>query len=246
MTEDVAGDEVSGDLTDLQRALLGSQSIEQFLQELALLSARLVTDGGSCGMTLRPNGRPVTVACSDELAAQVDEVQYQLDEGPCLHAMRQGVLVRIDDTAGGAAWPRFESRAASCGIGSCLALPLIADGKPVGALNLYARSAGAFGADQTRRAEGFAENASGALALALRLSSYAALTDQLRSSLASRTVIDQALGVIMAQERCTHSRAFAILRAASQNRNVKLRDIAAAVVMGVSGEPPQPPEFEDG
>ncbi len=246
MTEDVAADDVSGDFTDLQRALLGSQSIEQFLQELALLSARLVTDGLSCGMTLRPNGRPVTVACSDELAAQVDEVQYQLDEGPCLHAMRQGVLVRIDDTAGGAAWPRFESKAASCGIGSCLALPLIADGKPVGALNLYARSAGAFGADQTRRAEGFAENASGALALALRLASYAALNDQLRSSLASRTVIDQALGVIMAQERCTHSRAFAILRAASQNRNVKLRDIAAAIVTTVSGEPPQPPEFEDG
>jgi tryptophan 2,3-dioxygenase len=105
-------------------------------------------------------------------------------------------------------------------------------------------SSSSFRAHQTRRAEGFAGNASGALAL--RLASYAALTDQLRSSLASRTVIDQALGVIMAQERCTHSRAFAILRAASQNRNVKLRHIAAAVVMGVSGEPPQPPQFEGG
>jgi len=83
--------------------------------------------------------------------------------------------------------------------------------------------------------------------IALRMASYAALTDQLRSSLASRTVIDQALGVIMAQQRCTQAQAFAILRAASQNTNVKLRDIAGAIVTGVSGERPQPPPpFEDG
>lgn len=85
------------------------------------------------------------------------------------------------------------------------------------------------------------------MTIALRMASYAALTDQLRSSLASRTVIDQALGVIMAQQRCTQAQAFAILRAASQNTNVKLRDIAGAIVTGVSGERPQPPPpFEDG
>jgi ANTAR domain len=118
--------------------------------------------------------------------------------------------------------------------------------EPAGALNLYGRAAGAFGARETRRAERFAQNAAGALALALRLSSYAALTDQLRASLASRTVIDQAIGVIMAQERCGQARAFSLLRAASQNRNVKLSEIAAAIVTSVSGEPPQPPAFEVG
>ena len=51
----------------------------------------------------------------------------------------------------------------------------------------------------------------------------------------------------MAQERCSQARAFATLRAASQNGNVKLRDIASAIVTSVSGEPPRPPApFEDG
>jgi AmiR/NasT family two-component response regulator len=58
-------------------------------------------------------------------------------------------------------------------------------------------------------------------------------------------VIYQALGVIMAQERCTQARAFEILRAASQNSNVKLRDIASAIVTRVSGEPPEPHPFEE-
>ncbi len=76
--------------------------------------------------------------------------------------------------------------------------------------------------------------------LAKRLASHEALIQQLRSSLTSRTIIDQALGIIMAREHCTQSRAFAILRAASQNSNVKLRDIASAIVTSVTGEPPQP------
>jgi GAF domain-containing protein len=234
-------------LKGLQDALLSTQSVEQFLHELADLAARLADGGLSCGRTMQPSGRPVTVACSDPLAARVDEVQYRLDDGPCLQAMRENHLVRIEDTAEKAYWPEFEAEAASNGVRSCLALPLIVDGKPVGALNLYARSASAFGAAEARAAESFAENASGALALAMRLASHTALIEQLRSSLSSRTVIDQALGIIMAREACTQARAFAILRSASQNSNVKLRDIACTVVTSVTGEPPQPPPpFESG
>jgi len=152
----------------------------------------------------------------------------------------------IGDTAGRAYWPRFEAAAQARGIRSCLGLPLVADGKPVGVLNLYGRGVAAFGPDQVHRAEKLAENASGALSLMLRLASYSELTDQLRSSLTSRAVIYQALGVIMAQERCTQAKAFEMLRGASQNSNVKLRDIASAIVTSVSGEPPQPHAFEEG
>jgi GAF domain-containing protein len=252
MTRELAAEDTTEfaeatDLKELHGALLSTQSVEQFLHEMAVLAARLVNGELSCGMTMEPDGRPVTVACSDKLAARVDEVQYELDDGPCLHAMRDGHMVRIEDTAEKARWPDFEAKAASHGIRSCLALPLTADGKPVGAINLYAREASAFGAAEARRAENFAENASGALTLAIRLASDASLIEQLRSSLSSRTVIDQALGIIMARERCTQARAFAILRSASQNSNVKLRDIASAVVTSVTGEPPQPaPPFEEG
>jgi GAF domain-containing protein len=252
MTEEYAVDAIrefenEGNIRELHRALLSTQGVEEFLHELAVLAARLVGGGLSCGMTMQPDGKPATVACSDPLAARVDEVQYQLDDGPCLHALRNGCVVRIEDTAEKARWPEFEAQAAAYGIRSCLALPLNADGKPVGALNLYAREASAFGPAEARRAENFAENASGALSLAIKLASHAALIEQLRSSLASRGVIDQALGIIMAREQCTQDRAFAIMRAASQNTNVKLRDIASAVVTSITGEPPRSaPPFEDG
>jgi GAF domain-containing protein len=250
MTNEIE-DDAAADFKELQTALLSTENVEQFLHEISMLAAGLVSGELSCGMTIQPNGRPMTVACSDPVAARVDEVQYKLDDGPCLHAMRDGHTVRIEDTVhinGGreARWPEFEAQAAAQGIRSCLALPLNADGRPIGAINLYARTASAFGTAEAKRAENFAEKASGALALAMRLESHALLIEQLRSSLNSRTVIDQALGIIMAREHCTQDHAFAILRSASQNSNVKLRDIASTVVTSVTGEPPQaPPPFGD-
>jgi GAF domain-containing protein len=232
--------EVQEDLLGLQNALLKTDSVEQFLHELALLSAQTVDGAMSCGMSLRRRGRPLSAAaCSDPLASAADEAQYQAGDGPCLHAVRRARPVRIDDTAVGDRWPRFCRQAAQLGVRSCYALPLIVDGEPVGALILYARRPAAFGPGETNRADRFAKDASGALTLALRMASCADLNDQLRSSIGSRAVIDQALGVIMATEHCPHDRALALLRSVSQNNNVRLRDLAASIVTSVSGEPPQ-------
>ena len=57
----------------------------------------------------------------------------------------------------------------------------------------------------------------------------------------SRRTIDQAIGVVMGQNRCDAETAFTTLRSASQNRNVKLRDVAAGVLLSVSSAPPAPP-----
>ena len=238
------------DLAGLQNALLETDSVEQFLHELAVLAARTVGAGEalSCGMALRRPGRPVSAAaCSDPLASEADRAQHQSGDGPALDVLRHGRSVIVPDTATAAKWPRFCRQAALPGIRSCYSVPLVQDREPVGALVLYARRPGAFGADETRRAEKFAAHASGALALSLRMASCADENDQLRSSIVSRAVIDQALGVIMATERCPQDKAFAMLRSVSQNTNVKIRDLAATIVTRVSGEPPRPTvPFEDG
>jgi AmiR/NasT family two-component response regulator len=59
----------------------------------------------------------------------------------------------------------------------------------------------------------------------------------MRKAMDSRSIIDQAMGVIMAQNRCDADAAFAILTRASQNRNIKLREIARGTVMSVSRPP---------
>jgi AmiR/NasT family two-component response regulator len=89
----------------------------------------------------------------------------------------------------------------------------------------------------------FASQASVAVGIAARLAAQSALNAQLRAALASRSVIDQAIGIIMAEQRCTADDAFAILRTASQHRNIKLRQVARQIVTGITGDPPQEPPF---
>jgi GAF domain-containing protein len=236
--------DIAASITELQALLLGTESIDTFLAELAILAARTLGEGVSCGITLQPNGRPLTVASSDAVAAQVDELQYGIDQGPCLSALRTGRQVRIDDVASDKRWSGYAIQALAHGVRSSLSLPITAQQKPVGALNLYAPAPGFFAATQIQHAQRFADNASVAMGLAARLAAQVVLTDQLRASLASRSIIDQALGVIMAEQRCTTREAFAILRAASHNRNIKLRQVAEQIVTGITGTPPQPPPFE--
>jgi hypothetical protein len=130
----------------------------------------------------------------------------------------------------------FGRRAASHGIRSALSVPLKADGT-AGALNLYAAVPAAFGATEVHTAEIFARHAAGALTVAHQ----ANLVGHMHAALTSRAIIDQAIGVIMAQNRCTPDVASTMLRTASQNRNVKMRQLAAEIIAGVSRKPPEPP-----
>ena len=80
--------------------------------------------------------------------------------------------------------------------------------------------------------------ASAAIITADRYSRARELATQLGQALLSRAVIDQAIGIIMAESHCPADQAFAILRRASNNRRTKLRDLAGEIVARVSGRAP--------
>lgn len=57
----------------------------------------------------------------------------------------------------------------------------------------------------------------------------------LREAMASRAIIEQAKGIVMASARCDADHAFELLVQQSQHENRKLRDVAAEVVAHASG-----------
>src|SRR2546421_9667041 len=87
-----------------------------------------------------------------------------------------------------------------------------------------------FSAVDSQLARLLAGQAAIAVTAALRHYDEVTLSDHLRIALSSRSVIDQAIGIVMAQRRCSPEEAFATLRTISQRRNIKLRDIAAELV----------------
>jgi GAF domain-containing protein len=226
----------------VQNLLLNAPRVEEFLTDLAKLAADLVEPPASCGVTTSYDGQPRTVVSSDPRAAQVDEGQYAGGWGPCVHALATGEVVEIADQESDPRWPEYRVHAVALGVRSSLSLPLVVNAQVIGAMNLYDfDEPEAFDIQNRRRAETFAAQASTALALALRQVQDAELTEQLEQALATRSVIDQAVGILMAQQRCTADQAFALLRKHSQNNNLKLRTVAERMVAKVSGRPVPPP-----
>ena len=215
--------------------------LDEFLDRVVHLATQLIAPPAACGLTMCRDGRLFTRVATGDVAARVDEIQYVRNCGPCVDTLRTGVVVQVDDYTGDDRWDGHGAHALADGVVSSLSLPLVVGGRTVAALNLYADRPGAFAGAPRRQAEAFAGQCAAALTLALRQSGQAEVRHQLLEAMASRSVIDQAIGILMGQQRCTATTAFGLLRRASQARNRKLHDVAADVITSTTGEPPQPP-----
>jgi GAF domain-containing protein len=223
-------DEVAMAMHELSHLLVSEEDVASTLQRISDLAARVIDDCDAAGVTLHVDGKYVTAAYTDGRTLAVDQGQYDRDEGPCLQAMVDRAVVRFDVEEAGDRWPGFVDDARSNGIRSFLAAPLMLKGESIGALNLYSSKASGFNALDDVLIAMFTGQAAIAVANAKTYADAITLTEQLKEAIASRAVIEQAKGVLMAREGLDDDGAFQRLRSWSQSRNVKLRDIAREIV----------------
>lgn len=170
------------------------------------------------------DGRIHTVAPTDELAQQADNLQYELDEGPCLDAVLDSAVVEVDDIATDLRWPSYGPRAAKeFGIGSQLGFQFHAEPHARGGVNLYSTRPHALTSESRQLGAMFANLAAAALG-------WSHAHKNLNDALMTRTEIGQAIGIIMERYRLDPDRAFGFLVRTSQTSNVKLREVAAGIV----------------
>ncbi|MFD1212105.1 GAF and ANTAR domain-containing protein [Arthrobacter sp. GCM10027362] len=219
---------------------MNSQDITEFLDEFArTLAGYLSQDGNDvwCAVTLLRDRKAGTVASSSEHAEALDEIQYQFGDGPCLTAAREHTLVYIPDIRANGQWPEYNEAADRSGIRSVLAVPLELQGEARAGLNIYSDQPNKYDDADIERIQREVLIASKALQLAVRLARHRDTEADLEAAMRSRTIIDLAVGIIMDQNRCSQEEAFNILTAASNHRNIKLRDLAAELVASVGQAP---------
>jgi GAF domain-containing protein len=226
-------------LTELAGLLIATSSFEDLMQAVADLAGRAVPAAATCGITMSQDGHVITVASADPLARLLDEQQYEVQDGPCLEAIRTARVVLADDLSAETRWDGYPAMAVAHGVRSVLSSPLLVNTTPIGALNLYASTEHAFDADSRAAAAQLTGLAAATLTAAMRHYNEVTLTDHLRTALSSRSVIDQAIGIIIGMQRCPPDTAFDILRTVSQNRNIPLRDVAADLVAKTINPPPE-------
>lgn len=218
----------------LEHALARTQGLDTLLRDLTDRAVRQVPGTDACSVTVRRADRLMTLAGSTGLPSGLDLRQYENGSGPCVDAAESGEAQYSPDLAAETRWPPYTEYALATGVRCVLALPLAVEGETGAALNLYGVEPDslALGLDAARA---FAERAADAVNEALRIERERASAPDVRTALLSRSVIDQAVGMLMARERIDAARAMERLRRVSQDRNVKLRDLCAQVVARASG-----------
>jgi GAF domain-containing protein len=226
--------DAQGAFAELGRIRLGEVSLDDVLARVAFLARDTVGDADEASVTLVGPRRAGTAAHTGELARTLDEWQYANQGGPCLEAAASTATVAVSDAADDQRWPEFITRVNAAGVRSLLSVGLPVQEAVTGALNLYARRAGAFDDHAVTVAQSFAGYAAVALANASAYDETATLARQMREAMEHRATIEQAKGIIMAQQHCSPDEAFARLSKLSQKANRKLRDVAATLVTEVS------------
>jgi GAF domain-containing protein len=207
------------------RTLNRAQDLDETLQAIVEVARDSVPGFDEVGIwTLTKNGDVQTRAATGDLVYRLDDVQYDLDEGPCMEALRGATLVIAPRIRHDQRWPRFVPQAVAHGLRSQLAVRLFLDDEgTMGGLNFYSTTSDEVHPEAEELADLFAAHAAIALGRARE-------RETLNEALQSRKVIGQALGILMERYQMNEDRAFAFLVRASSHSNIKLRLVAQELV----------------
>lgn len=223
-------DDIRSAMAELAANFAGHTDLVPILEAVTTQAVRLIGEVDFADILLIEGSRHRSLAATAPIAEQLDTVQVELNEGPCLEAITDEPVVHSADFAGEQRWPHFAAAAMELGIQSMMSFHLYTypDRTPGaitgrGALNLFSRNVGAFTV---------ADQAVGAMLATHAAAALIASNRQLQfeSALHSRDILGQAKGILMERFGVDAVRAFDLMTKLSQDTNTPVRVIAQRIV----------------
>jgi hypothetical protein len=194
-------------------------------------------------LLVRNNDRYITVGASDRLAQQIDELERRAGDGPCIDAIEEETPQIDTDLTTPSLWPKLASvLVAETPVRGAMGFRLLIDKRKGAALNLFSDTPNLFDAESAGRAAVLASFASVAINAVAKGEDAASL----RRGLLSNREIGKAVGMLMMLHELDEDEAFELLRRHSQALNIKLAEVARAVIenrgrLPSNGEDQPPP-----
>jgi transcriptional regulator with GAF, ATPase, and Fis domain len=211
-------------LSAAQRGIGKATDLEQALQYIVQTVKTSLPGFDEVGISTVQNGHVETRAATGQLVWDLDKLQYELAEGPCVDAMFDAPMVQAPHIRHDQRWPNYVPRAVELGLKSQLAVKLYTDEDgTIGGLNIYSTTSETIDVQAPGTADLFAAHAAVVLGKIREI-------DSLHEGLSSRTTIGKAVGLLMAKYDLDDDHAFAFLVRTSSHANLKVRDIALKMV----------------
>ena len=205
-------------------ALDGPVDVDELLYLICLAAIDSVPGAEYAGITIADrHGKLQTPTATHHLIHQVDALQYQLQQGPCVDAVAGEWQARSDNLSVDHRWPVYGPRAAELGIISQMGIELFDEPGCIAGLNLYSSSIGAFDDDTVEAAMLFAIQAAHTLGRVLTLK-------DLTAAMTTRTTIGRATGVVMQKYQLSPDRAVELLTRVSRIHDITLETLANQIL----------------
>jgi GAF domain-containing protein len=237
VTAEEAAERRSAEDEDLRESLMGLTRLasdrlplEELLTQVATYAVQAIPGADGAGLTLLEQDRADTIVATAPFVTEVDNIQYGMNQGPCISAARDAQTVMSGSLGGDSRWPRFGGRVARLGVHSVVSLPLITPDGVVGAMNVYAHEKNVFDHRAAELGQVFATPAAIAVHNAHVLAQTRRLANRLQSALELRGIIDRAVGILMSRSGITEHEALERLRTLSQHEHRKLAEVARQIV----------------
>jgi GAF domain-containing protein len=215
----------------LADTLVADYDVVELLDQLVEASVALLGVTAAGLLLDDQKGSLALVASSSEGTRLLEIFQLQTNEGPCLDCVRTGKAVTSADLeADRDRWPVFVPEALAAGFRSVTAVPLRLRAETIGGLNMFSDTATLLADDDRDLAQALADVATIGILQQRSAHRTSVLAEQLQHALNSRVVIEQAKGVIADRDQVSMDVAFATLRKHARDHNLKLGDVAFAVV----------------
>lgn len=226
---------VAAAISTLARLPLAGASVADLVPAVASAVGDVFADACAVSLVLGAPQEPTVVASTGEPAAAADGQQVWTGEGPSVDAFRTRLPVVSADVSRDSRWPQLAGRVAGSGLSTVVAVPVESEGDVAGVLTCYGRTPAGLTTAQVELAVHLGGTCGVLLTAATEQVRLRDESESLTRALTSRSVIDEAKGVVIAQRGGTADEAFAHLAALSQQRNLKLREVAREIVENAAG-----------
>ncbi len=232
----VREEELAGAFAEISRVLLAEPDVQRTLDRMCEFLVSTVDGCEHAVVTIVRDHHLESPAASDAVGPVVDAIQLEVDDGPCVEAIRDEQTVVTDDLAAETRWPMFSRRAVEAtGVRSMLAFRLFVAGDTLGSLNLYSKQPQAFTEESLAVGTIFAAHAS----VALRAAQTKEDLVRLREVVRARELIAQAKGILMGRRGISSQAAMDILCRGAERLKIELRELARRVVEGEEDNAPK-------